>query len=412
MNSVVMVGLNHQTINACIFLASLDWQITLLASDMAVDELLANYRFDKQVLMLWQWYCHEGNIRLSGEALHQTNADYYWLFLDNLDIDELDKMHASPTSQFILTGVGAIGSIFNVALRLKSAWVYYLPFIFMKEGANFNSFFHIDLLLIGEKTRHSANKSLILAYFIHHSQKQHLSDIKTVEFARVAITGMLATRLSYINELARLADAEGVDIHTIEAMMGADRRIGQDYLKAGWGFGGQSLPSELGHLMRAFNDNRLDVALVQAVQDINSDQKELIFRKFWQYFNGFIDGKTVMIWGAGYRAGAGLSTNSAVHPLLALLWSYGITTKVYAVFTKEELARRYSDEIKDGKMVLVDDPYALGGCDGLFIINWHSQEAPNWHRLNEFGLPIFDGKNLLNDETVANLAGFYTGIGR
>lgn len=412
MNSVMMAGLNHQTINACIFLASLDWQITLLASDTKIDELLANYRFDKQVLMLWQWYCHEGSICLSSEALHQTNADYYWLFLDNLDTDELDKMHASPTSQFILTGVGAIGSIFNVALQIKSAWVYYLPFIFMKEGANFNSFFHIDLLLIGEKTRHSVNKSPILAYFIHHSQKQHLSDIKTVEFARVAITGMLATRLSYINELARLADAEGVDIHTIEAMMGADRRIGQDYLKAGWGFGGQSLPSELGHLMTAFNDNQLDVALVQAVQDINSDQKELIFRKFWQYFNGFIDGKTVMIWGAGYRTGAGLSTNSAVHPLLALLWSYGITTKVYAVFTKEELARRYSDEIKDGKMVLVDDPYALGGCDGLFIINWNSQEIPNWRRLNEFGLPIFDGKNILGDEAVANLAGFYTGIGR
>mgnify|MGYP001756735311 FL=1 len=183
-------------------------------------------------------------------------------------------------------------------------------------------------------------------------------------------------------------------------------------MQAGWGFGGKSLPRELTALIDAFSDKQVDTALLQSVARINNDQKELIFRKFWRYFNGFIDGKTVMIWGAAYRVGAGLSTNSAIHPLLALLWSYGIHTRVYAVHTQDELKELYAKAYSEGQLSFTDNPYALEGCDGLFIINWNAKEQPDYQALNAYGVPIFDGKNVLNDTTIAQLAGFYTGIGR
>ena len=239
MKTIVVAGLNHETINACIFLASLDWQVTLLASADTLNALLSGYRFDKQVILLWQLYVGEQKITLVDSALETYNkAQYYWLCFEALssqDKKALPSLHFLPQSQVIITGAANVGVIDALAEQLTTPWVYYLPLIFMKEGANFNSFFHSDLIIIGEKTANSTHKSALLQFFISHSQKQRIANIKTIEFGRMAIMGMLATRLSYINEMARLADELAVDIWAIQAIMGADKRIGQDYLQAGWG---------------------------------------------------------------------------------------------------------------------------------------------------------------------------------
>ncbi len=203
---------------------------------------------------------------------------------------------------------------------------------------------------------------------------------------------MLATRLSFMNEMARLADNQKININKIKDIMGKDSRIGSAYLSAGWGFGGKSLPTEIELLSQIFNKNQVHTKLLSAVEDINNDQKELIFRKFWRYFDGFIENKTVLIWGAGYRIGTSRITNSAIHELLKLLWSYQIRTIVYAKNTAFELAEQYGDE---PLLTLTDKPYdSLPEVASLFIINWSDLLPPDVNELNRAGVPIFDAKNI------------------
>lgn len=155
---------------------------------------------------------------------------------------------------------------------------------------------------------------------------------------------MLATRLSLMNELSRLADQLNVDITQVENIVGKDPRIGKDYLSAGWGFEWKTLPNELLRLTHTFQQCNIKSSFNSKVMAINEDQKELRFRKFWRHFDGFIEHKTVVVWGAGYRSGTGRTTNSAIHPLLKLLWSYQIKTLIFATNTAFELQEHYSGE--------------------------------------------------------------------
>lgn len=412
MKQIQLIGVNFESINTAIFLAGLDLQVYLIGQADTINTLLKNYQFDRQLALLWQFYTADNKIIISDTL---QNTDTFWLFFDNETDDNsnelgdtfLTKQVFNPNSQVILSGSKPIGFFDEYAKNLPTNWVYYLPFNFLKEGNNFNAFFHIELLLIGEKIKDSFDKSSILKILLKDSQKHNISTIKTIEFVRASIAGMLATRLSFINEMARLADSHKVNIKQIQTIMGQDKRIGKEYLKAGWGFGGKSLPNELSFLMQSFEQNQVDTALLKAVVDVNDDQKELIFRKFWQYFNGDIDHKTVVIWGAGYRTGAGRTIGSAVHTLLNLCWHYGIKTLVYTVNTTYELTQQYQNQ---PLFHLIDNPYALNHAHALFVINWADGQI-DVSALNEFALPIFDGKNVFCDTQICQYKGYYTGIG-
>lgn len=413
---VYVVGCTNESINACILLATLEYQAVLLCEGTALQQVLSDYQFDRQMVLLWQLYQTQGDIVTQdineSALLNLQTAETIWLFIDELKshiLSQFSQLHFNPTTQILISGATRIGNIADLARRLTTAWVYYLPFIFMKDGANFSAFFQADFVLIGEKTADSASKNPILLFFIGKSDKHFISDIKTAEFGRSSIMGMLATRLSFMNEMARLADSEGVNIKSVEQILGLDKRIGKDYLKAGWGFGGKSLPSELDFLIEKFDQNHVETSLLEAVKAINEDQKELIFRKFWQYFDGFIEGKTVLIWGAGYRSGTGRTTNSAIHPLLQLLWSYNIKTLVYANNTAEELLERYGENPLFSLTLNAYDE--LKNAHALFIINWSHPTLPEIEPINAVGLPVFDGKNVLKPEQISQLKGFYTGIG-
>ena len=406
MKQIQIIGINHESINTAIFLASSDWQGSILASGEQIDEILIAYQFDRQLSLLWQLYVSDNKIVIQDELPLVEN---YWLFFDETNDNDNLNLNLTPSSQVLLSGANSLNFFADFADKLATNWVYYVPFNFLKDGNNFNAFFNIELLLIGEKFKDSFTKSEILLSLIKNSDKHYLADIKTIEFARASIIGMLATRLSFINEMARLADSQKVNIHQVQTIMGMDRRIGKDYLKAGWGFGGKSLPNELSHLLHQFNSNQVDTALLKAVIDVNNDQKELIFRKFWQYFNGAIDDKTVVIWGAGYRIGTSRTAGSAIHQLLTLCWSYQIKTYVYAVNTTNELTKLYGD---NPLFQLVATPYeSLNQAHALFILNWADNQTLNIDELNQVALPIFDGKNLFTDDEIARYQGDYVGMG-
>jgi UDPglucose 6-dehydrogenase len=210
--------------------------------------------------------------------------------------------------------------------------------------------------------------------------------------------------------MSRLADSQKVDIQQVSHIMGLDERVGNSYLQAGWGFGGHTLPAELLMLQQSSNEQSLAMRLLQSVIHINEDQKELIFRKFWQYFDGFIDNKTVMIWGGSYKTGSARTAGSAIHPLLALLWSYNICTLVYSDKAQTELAALYGQQ---PLLKLIDKPYQqLDKAQALFIISWSPEDQLDVTSLNQQAIPVFDAQNVLTSLQIDSLVGNYMGIGR
>ena len=440
----VLIGHSIEAITSAVVLASLGQQVHLYADQEILTQQLTQYSFEHHLQALWQMYTQQKCIisytlpdsadkliQLYEVAAHintdaiderqQTNqpteVTLYWLFLDSIDSvwEENNWLSAFNHSQqqaqpVIMSGIKRLGNVAALSKRLQRAWVYYLPFIFLKDGDAYSSMLNPSLWLLGEKTPNSRHHLSMLQPLMQHAHATHYADIATIEFARSSIMAMLATRVSFMNEMSRLADSQQVDIQQVSHIMGLDERVGSSYLQAGWGFGGNTLPTELLKLQQSSAEQSLTMPLLQAVMHINEDQKELIFRKFWQYFDGFIDNKTVMIWGGSYKAGSGRTAGSAIHPLLALLWSYNIRTLVYSDKAQTELAALYDQQ---PLLQLIDNPYqSINKAQAVFIISWSAEDGLDVSALNQQAMPIFDAQNILTRAQIDSLIGDYMGIGR
>ena len=443
-NVCVLVGHSIEAITSAVVLASLGQAVHLYSDQEILSQQLQQSGFEHHLQALWQMYDQQQQIISyalpdSADKLIQhyevathTNtaaideqqeinqpkiAALYWLFLDSIEsvwiedswITAFNHSHEQALP-LIMSGINQLGAVAVLSKRLQRAWVYYIPFIFLKDGDAYSSMLNPSLWLLGEKTPNSRHQLQVLQPLMQHARARHHADIATIEFARSSIMAMLATRVSFMNEMSRLADSQQVDIQQISHIMGLDERVGSSYLQAGWGFGGHTLPAELLKLQQSSNEQSLAMPLLQAVTHINEDQKELVFRKFWQYFDGFIDNKTVMIWGGSYKAGSGRTAESAIHPLLALLWSYNIRTLVYSDKAQTELAALYEQQ---PLLELIDSPYQqLSDAQAIFIISWLPENQLDIARLNQQAMPIFDAQNALSRTQIDGLVGDYMGIGR
>ena len=430
----VIIGHDIEAITSSVVLASLGQCVHLYADMELLKQQLQQYSFEHHLQALWQLYTQQQQIISqdlpesadqlikSYEQVTDTDHTYpavalYWIFLDSIKAVWSDDSwimafnHSQQqTLPIIISGIEPLGCIPVLAKRLQRAWVYYVPFVFLQDGEAYSSMLTPSLWLLGEKTPDSSQHLTALQPLIQHAKASHHADIATIEFARSSIMAMLATRVSFMNEMSRLADSHQIDIQKVSRIMGLDGRVGSSYLQAGWGFGGNTLPTELDKLQHSAQISSVNMPLLQSVMHINEDQKELIFRKFWQYFDGFIDNRAVMIWGASYKSGSGRTAGSAIHPLLELLWSYNIRTLIYSDKAKTELAERYSGQ---PLLKLVDNPYQqLNTVQAVFIITLSPQHRLDLAQLNQQALPIFDAQNALTREQIDALVGDYVGIGR
>ncbi|WP_201576155.1 UDP-glucose/GDP-mannose dehydrogenase family protein [Psychrobacter sp. H8-1] len=438
----VIIGHSIEAITSAVVLASLGQRVHLYADKERLAQQIQQYGFEHHLQALWQMYVQQQSIisqalpdsadtliqsyeAIGQDADHgashqgheQTTVALYWLFLDSIKSVWLDDSWVTAFNHshqqalpVIMSGIEQLGHIAGLAQRLQRAWVYYVPFVFLKDGDAYSSMLNPSLWLLGEKTADSRQHLPILAPLMQSAHAAHHADIATIEFARSSIMAMLATRVSFMNEMSRLADSQQIDIKHVSRIMGLDERVGSSYLQAGWGFGGNTLPTELVKLQQSNQEHSLDMPLLQSVLHINEDQKELIFRKFWQYFDGFIDNKTVMIWGGSYKAGSGRTADSAIHPLLALLWSYNIRTLVYSDKAQTELAALYGQQ---PLLKLIASPYQqLDEAQAVFIISWSPRDQLDVAKLNQQAMPVFDAQNALTRAQINSLVGDYMGIGR
>ena len=432
-NVCVLVGHSIEAITSAVVLASLGHAVHLYADKDILMQQLQQYGFEHHLQALWQMYDQQQQIvsyvlpksadeliqryEVANDNDEKKSVALYWLFLESISsvwledswITAFNHSHQQALP-LIMSGIKQLGAVAALTKRLQRAWVYYLPFVFLKDGDAYSSMLNPSLWLLGEKTPNSSYHLHMLQPLMQHARATHHADIATIEFARSSIMAMLATRVSFMNEMSRLADSHQVDIQQVSHIMGLDARVGSSYLQAGWGFGGNTLPTELLQLQLSSQAQSLAMPLLQSVIHINEDQKELIFRKFWQYFDGFIDNKTVMIWGGSYKAGSGRTAESAIHPLLALLWSYNIRTLVYSDKAQTELAALYKQQ---PLLELINNPYQqLNEAQAIFIISWLSENRLDIAKLNEQAMPVFDAQNALSRTQIDGLVGDYMGIGR
>ncbi|GAA0789248.1 nucleotide sugar dehydrogenase [Marinobacterium sediminicola] len=235
---------------------------------------------------------------------------------------------------------------------------------------------------------------------------------KEAELSKLAINGMLATRISYMNELAQLAADKGIDIERVRQGMGTDSRIGFQYLYPGCGFGGESFLETLAQLNREL-DNKEEPGLLSRVFAINEQQKDLLFQKFWRYFKADIQGRTVALWGCAFKPNTSGVEGSPALTLLRALLAHDVKVRVYDPMALPTLRRTLGDQ--PGVSYMDSAEQAATGADALMLVTewkefWNLDMEAVLARMNT---PLLlDGRNLFEPERMAELGWHYSGVGR
>lgn len=345
--------------------------------------------------------------------LHLLAADYSEESLR----DELAAVQSEAREQtcvLILTQL-AVGALQRLRAEAAHSHLHLgtLP-LFIREGSALADFEHPELFLLGaEDPALVACAEACLRPFQRQARKAMVVPLATAELIKFGINAMLATRVSFMNEMAALAEKLGVDIEQVREGMAADPRVGSDYLQAGCGFGGPSFASDLLTFARTMHEELDTAGLIDAVLAINDSQREILFRKIWRFFRGDLAGRTVAVWGAAFKPGTSSVSNSVVHALLRALWAQGCRTRVYDPEALEVLRKVYPEE---ALLELADSPEAAAaGADAIALVTaW-----PAFRRVDFGALAprmrqpvVFDGRNFLAPGALEGQGVRYFGIGR
>ncbi|SDN10356.1 nucleotide sugar dehydrogenase [Vreelandella arcis] len=237
---------------------------------------------------------------------------------------------------------------------------------------------------------------------------------RAAELTKLAVNGMLATRISYMNEIAGLADTLGVDVEHVRQGMGADSRIGYEYLYPGCGFGGPSFSRDLMRLADVQVASGRQSALLEHVLDINEQKKETLFRKLWSYYSGMLEGKTIAVWGAAFKPGTARIDHAPVLTLLNALWAQGAHVQLHDPAATPAL--RAAVGPRNDLVTFVDSPYdACENANALMLVTeWKMYWNPDWQRLagQLTDKLVLDGRNIYDPDFVASCGLQYRGIGR
>jgi len=348
-----------------------------------------------------------------------TATDIHWLALQPSDQEiaerVVDSIRSLNVNDLLLINQCnfAVGATEGLQEKLGSTGeVVYVPDN-LQEGSALESFIHPKQIILGIDGRGSLVKTKALFKpFSGNLDVLQLMTTREAEFTKFAITGMLALRLGYINELANLADQLDVDISVVQDGMGADPRVGHHYLAPGCGFGGQNFAAYVSTFSGILQRER-EASLLKTVLDENELQKELLFRKLWQYYGGDIKGKTVAIWGGAFKPGTASVDHAPSIKIINALVSQGANVRLHDPEAMANLQLHYSDE---PLVSFVDEPlFAVDGADALLLVTeWAEYWSPDYvNLLALMRTPlIIDGRNVFDKQMLQQYGFEYIGVGR
>jgi len=285
---------------------------------------------------------------------------------------------------------------------------------FLKEGAAISDFMKPDRIIVGTDNPRTTEllKSLYEPFNRNHDRVISM-DVRSAELTKYAANAMLATKISFMNELANMAEKFGADIEQVRVGIGSDPRIGYHFIYPGAGYGGSCFPKDVQALAKSAADLGYDAALLNAVEEVNLRQKHRVVEKLNAHYDGQMGGKTIALWGLAFKPRTDDMRAAPSRVIMEALWQAGASVKAYDPEAAEEAARLYPDQ--DG-LELCDTAYgAVDGADALVIITeWQEFRSPDFDILKDklTDAVIFDGRNLYEPDTVEGLGLQYYAIGR
>ena len=284
---------------------------------------------------------------------------------------------------------------------------------FLKEGAAIKDCQKPDRIIIGSSSEQAIDiMREVYGPFNRNHEKIMTMDVRSAELTKYAANCMLATKISFINEMANLAEKLGADIEQVRRGIGADERIGYQFIYAGCGYGGSCFPKDVQALVQTAETIDYDSRLLKAVQTVNFNQKRLLFKKLESAL-GVLKGKTIAIWGLSFKPETDDMREASSRVLMEALWQAGAKVKAYDPEAMEEARRLYGHQ-KD--LQLVTSKYdAIKEADALVIVTeWKEFKAPDFSEIKKQlrQALIIDGRNLYTPSLMNELGIEYYGIGR
>jgi UDPglucose 6-dehydrogenase len=331
---------------------------------------------------------------------HMTD---YKLVVDKstVPVGTADRVKAALTEELAQRGVAIE---FNVASNPE----------FLKEGAAVDDFMKPDRIVIGTDSEHAtALLRQLYAPFQRNHDRLTVMDVKSAELTKYAANAMLATRISFMNELAVLAEKLGADIEQVRHGIGSDPRIGYDFLYAGCGYGGSCFPKDVQALRRTAQENGIPLRVLDAVEEANDAQKQILVEKLTAKLGKDLKGKRFAMWGLAFKPNTDDMREAPSRSMLEALWAMGAVVSAYDPAAMEETRRIYGER---ADLLLVDSPMdALKGADALLIVTeWKVFRSPNFDTMKALlKTPlVFDGRNLYEPQAMRGMGFDYLPIGR
>jgi UDPglucose 6-dehydrogenase len=287
---------------------------------------------------------------------------------------------------------------------------------FLKEGAAVHDFLKPDRIIVGTATDHAREvmRELYEPFNRNHDRTIYM-DVRSAELTKYAANAMLATKISFINEIANLAERLGADIEEVRRGIGADPRIGYHFIYPGLGYGGSCFPKDVQALGRTASDIGYDAPLIAAVEAVNNRQKTTIFEKLAAHFGGAhgLKGKRIAIWGLAFKPNTDDMREAPSRVLIDALRAAGARIAAYDPVAMKETARIYG---ACDDLILAKDKYAaLEGADALVICTeWQQFRAPDFDEMAErlTAKLIFDGRNIYAPDRLSRDGWTYISVGR
>ena len=283
---------------------------------------------------------------------------------------------------------------------------------FLKEGAAIKDFMSPDRVVIGvESERAKEVMARLYRPMMLNNFRVLFTDIPSAEMIKYAANSMLATRISFMNDIANLCELVGADVNMVRKGIGTDTRIGNKFLYPGCGYGGSCFPKDVKALIKTAEKNGYSMRVLKAVEEVNELQKSILFNKLSDYYEGSLQGKTVALWGLSFKPETDDMREATSLVTIDKLLSAGSTVKVYDPVAMDECRRRIGD-----KVIYAADMYAaLLDADALLLLTeWKQFRMPTWEvvkKLMNHPL-VIDGRNIYDSEEMRRNGIHYMCIGR
>ena len=283
---------------------------------------------------------------------------------------------------------------------------------FLKEGAAISDFMSPDRVVVGvESERAEELMTRLYRPFLLNNFRVIFMDVPSAEMTKYAANAMLATRISFMNDIANLCEIIGADVNMVRKGIGSDNRIGNRFLYAGLGYGGSCFPKDVKALINTAKQNNYPMRILQAVEEVNDEQKSLLFHKLEKHFNGDLKGKRIAIWGLAFKPETDDMREAPSLVLIEKLLAAGCEVYAYDPVAVEESKRRIGDAIHYAKDIYdaVVDANAL-----MLVTEWKEFRMPSWSAIKKLmATPlVLDGRNIYDIKEMEENGFVYHCIGR